>query len=135
MSKNTFLILMLALMAINSGCTATQSPNTNASVNTNTAAANQASLPPEFKTEPVPPSGNTTPGIPDPANANNVPKGTTPTPGIPDPTKMTPVPKGATPTPGIPDAATLKKQSKTLPMSSDNPAVTNSNVKQPVRKP
>ena len=135
MLRNAFLVFIFALIAISSACTATDAPNKNA--NTNVAVANQTNLPAEFSTEPVQPSGNTTPGIPDPANANNFPKGATPTPGIPDPTKMTPVPKGATPTPGIPDEATLKKQSRTLPMSSDIPATTNSdsNVNRRVRKP
>ena len=59
----------------------------------------------------IPPSLNTTPGIPDPKVANNVPKGVTPTPGIPSPDELKkPFKPGATPTPGIPDPETLRKQ-------------------------
>jgi hypothetical protein len=123
MSKNVLLILILALIAINFACSPVETTNTNA--NTNVIVTNQANLPPGFSTSPVPPSGNTTPGIPDPANINvsNGAKGAT-TPGIPDPANIgKPLPKGATPTPGIPDVNTLKRQS--------NPPLNNSAVKPP----
>jgi hypothetical protein len=142
MSKNVFFILMLAFVAISSACSSTE-PTTNTNANTNIVVTNQANLPPGFSTSPVPPSGNTTPGIPDPKNINvsNAPKGATPTPGIPDPKNMgKPLPKGATPTPGIPDVNTMKRQTNPpLSNSTDKPPTVNdmkSNTQtKTVRKP
>lgn len=132
---------MLALAAIISACGGAETTNTNA--NTNMLVTNQANLPAEFQTSPVPPSGNTTPGIPAPGSIDitNSQKGGTPTPGIPDPATIgkTPVPKGATPTPGIPDPATLKRQmNNPVSNTSATPPATEaeSNVKvKTVRKP
>ena len=74
-------------------------------------AVDNSNLPEGLSTQPIPPSANTTPGIPAPGEANNVPKGATPTPGIPSPEELRkPFKPGATPTPGIPDPATLRKQ-------------------------
>jgi hypothetical protein len=124
MSKSIFLILIVAMISACGGA------DTNSNAN-----ANQANLPPEFQQQPVTPSGNTTPGIPDPAGINmnvNNPKGT-PTPGIPDPANLTPK-KGATPTPGIPDEKTLREQMKKLYGNAN--ATPASNVKpKTVRKP
>lgn len=137
MSKNVFLILILALIAINSACSPADVPNTNA--NTNVVVNSPTNLPPGFSTSPVPPSGNTTPGIPAPGNVNisNGAKGAT-TPGIPAPGDVNKVPRGITPTPGI-SANSLKRQSNP-PLSDVNapPAMSdsNSNIKvRTVRKP
>jgi hypothetical protein len=109
--KKVLFITIISLVALNVACSTATAPGGNSNSVSNT---NPANIPPEFSTVPVTPSGNSTPGIPDPkiANVNNMPKGTTPTPGIPDPKTLgrTPVPKGATPTPGIPDPKTLKEQ-------------------------
>ncbi|HEY0462321.1 MAG TPA: hypothetical protein VGC97_24525 [Pyrinomonadaceae bacterium] len=108
--KKLLLVTFIFLVAIVSACTSANAPGGNTVSNSNSAT----NIPPEFSNKPVTPSGNSTPGIPDPStvNVNRMPTGTTPTPGIPDPKTIgkTPVPKGATPTPGIPDPETLKKQ-------------------------
>ena len=129
--------MILALIAINSACSSVETPNTNA--NTNVIVNNPTNLPPGFSTSPVPPSSNTTPGIPAPGNINisNGAKGAT-TPGIPDPANINKVPRGVTPTPGIP-ANSLKRQGNP-PLSEVNtpPTVSdsNSNIKvRTVRKP
>jgi hypothetical protein len=113
MKKNLF-IAFIFLVALNTACSTATAPGGNSNSASNSNANTAANIPPEFSTSPVTPSGNSTPGIPDPSsvNVNNMPKGTTPTPGIPDPKTIgkTPVPKGATPTPGIPDPKVLKEQ-------------------------
>jgi hypothetical protein len=111
--KNFLFVAFIFLAALVPACSTASAPSGNSnSANANTA--NQANIPPEFQVKPITPSGNSTPGIPDPnaVNMNSVPKGTTPTPGIPDPKTIgkTPVPKGATPTPGIPSPEELKRQ-------------------------
>jgi hypothetical protein len=136
MLRTILLILLFTLIAINLSCQTANTINTNS--NANAIIVNQSSLPPGFSTSPIQPSGNTTPGIPDPKtiNANNSPKGT-PTPGIPDPSKLGKnLPKGATPTPGIPDPNTLKTQ-KTPPFGNPNEVNVNSNIqpRQVRRKP
>lgn len=112
MLKTLSFIAFIFLIAINTACPTATAPNGNAVSNAN--STNPANIPPEFSNKPITPSGNSTPGIPDPntVNMNNMPKGATPTPGIPDTKTIgkTPVPKGATPTPGIPDEKTLKEQ-------------------------
>ena len=112
------LILMAALMAaILVGACASSTSNSNANANANQGAGlgnvsvDANNMPEGLSMSPVPPSTNTTPGIPDPKVANNVPKGATPTPGIPSPEELKkPFKPGATPTPGIPDPETLRKQ-------------------------
>lgn len=105
-------LFLLSSVVFISAC-GSGSPDSNANQsagigNTNIDANN---LPPGLSTSPIPPSANTTPGIPDPKNANSLPKGATPTPGIPDPqTLRKPFKPGATPTPGIPDPETLRRQ-------------------------
>ena len=131
MSKNVFLILIVAAAVMISACGGTDTTNSNAN-------ANQANLPPEFQAQPVTPSGNTTPGIPDPASINmnvNNPKGT-PTPGIPDPANLTPK-NGVTPTPGIPDEKTLREQMKNLQgnVNVNAAPISNSKVKTVRKKP
>jgi hypothetical protein len=127
--KFLFIFICLAVSA-NIACTSAESPNANVNANI------PANVPPEFSGNTVSPSGNSTPGIPDPnvVNANNVPKGATPTPGIPDPKDIgKPLPKGATPTPGIPDPETLKKQANTIIRDANlvnNPANVNKGAEQ-----
>lgn len=112
--KRILLVTFIFLISIVGACSTATAPGGNSNSASNPNSANQANIPPEFQTKPITPSGNSTPGIPDPStvNMNSLPKGATPTPGIPDPKSInkTPVPKGATPTPGIPDPETLKKQ-------------------------
>ena len=98
---------MCFTLALNFACSSTGTANTNSA---NVSATNQVdstNLPPGFSTSPIPPSANTTPGIPDPANANKVSLQNVP--GI-DPSKIgkTPQPKNTPPIPGIPDQETLK---------------------------
>jgi len=102
-------MVFIFFIVLCTACSTATAPN----ANSNTANTSNANIPPEFSTQPVTPSGNSTPGIPDPStvNMNSMPKGTTPTPGIPDPKNLNkPMKPGATPTPGIPDPETLKKQ-------------------------
>lgn len=112
--KNFLFLTFIFLVSIGAACSTATAPGGNANSASNPNSANQANIPPEFQTKPITPTGNSTPGIPDPStvNMNSLPKGATPTPGIPDPKTIgkTPVPKGATPTPGIPDPETLRRQ-------------------------
>jgi hypothetical protein len=114
LNKTVFTGLIFLIGLASAGCPTANAPNSNAAGPANANAAAPVNVPPEFKTSPLAPSGNATPGIPDPnsINANSVPKGATPTPGIPDPKTLnkTPVPKGATPTPGIPDPKAAREQ-------------------------
>jgi hypothetical protein len=113
MSKVLFLVLVISVSLFVAACGSTTETNVNAnnSAGTGPVPVDPNNLPPGLSTSPVPPSGNSTPGIPDPAAANNLPKGATPTPGIPDPSELRkPFKPGATPTPGIPDPETLRKQ-------------------------
>lgn len=111
MSRNFLIVIICFLLAINSAC----QNNDMSNANTNNNAAKSASLPTGYSNSPIPTTGNSTPGIPDPnsINANKPLTGTTP--GIPDTSKpgRTSVPKGATPIPGIPDEKTVPKLAKT----------------------
>ena len=133
MTKFFLSVTVAVFIMFNLACQSAAPPaaNTNsANVMTNVDPKN---MPPGLSTVPVAPSGNSTPGIPDPKSANVVvpSKGGTPIPGIPaNPGK--PLPKGATPTPGIPDPATLKKQMNGS-LSNANAARSNSNS--PANKP
>lgn len=130
MSKNVFLILIVAAFAMISACGGAETTNTNTNVN-----ANQGNLPPEFQAKPITPSGNTTPGIPaDPSVNLNNPNGT-PTPGIPDPKNINKVPRGTTPTPGIPDPATIKRQMQMLRNGNVNATPASNSKVKTVRKP
>ena len=110
------LLLVAALFsAMIAGACSSSGENSNANANQGAGVGNVSvdanNLPEGLSASPVPPSTNTTPGIPDPKVANNVPKGATPTPGIPSPDELKkPFKPGATPTPGIPDPETLRKQ-------------------------
>jgi hypothetical protein len=112
MSKSFVILFLLSLSAVGSACSSAGS-NTNANANApgvGNVNVDPNKMPEGFSTSPIPPSANTTPGIPDPKAANNIPKGT-PTPGIPDPANLRkPFKPGATPTPGIPDPETLRRQ-------------------------
>jgi len=126
-------IIVAVFFMFNLACQSGTTPavNTNsANVMTNIDPKN---MPPGLSTVPIAPSGNSTPGIPDPRSANVVvpSKGGTPIPGIPaNPGK--PLPKGATPTPGIPDPATLKKQ---MNGSLSNANAARSNINPAANKP
>ena len=107
-----FLVLFACAVFL-SGIACQSSTETNSTANRANANVNidPNNMPAGLSTQPITPTGNTTPGIPDPANANRTSAGGTPTPGIP-PANMLgkPLPKGATPTPGIPDPATIQRQ-------------------------
>ena len=109
MLRNFSIAVICFLSALNLGCQNTDTINANVNID------KPANLPPGFSNSPVPATGNSTPGIPDPnsIDANKPVTGTTP--GIPDTSKRgkTSVPKGATPIPGIPNEKTLPKLAKT----------------------
>lgn len=114
--KNYLLFVALFMMSLNSACTTAESPTTNANAVGSNVIQNidAKDLPPGFSTSPVPMTGST-PGIPDPndANANKIPTGNIP--GIPDTSKAgkTPQPKVTPPIPGIPDQETIRRQMNT----------------------
>ena len=108
MTRKILFVLTCSLFSFGLACQSATAPNAGANSANTLTNVDPRNMPPGLSGSPVPPSGNSTPGIPA-ANAAVPPKGATPTPGIPaDPGK--PLPKGATPTPGIPDPETLKKQ-------------------------
>jgi hypothetical protein len=107
------LLLWLAIFAV--ACGSSTETNSNVNVNQTVGTGNVTvdpnNLPEGLSASPIPPSANTTPGIPDPKNANAIPKGATPTPGIPSPADLKkPFKPGATPTPGIPSPEELRRQ-------------------------
>ena len=109
MKKFLFAIICFSF-AFNLACQSTTTePEANSA---NQSKVDTEKLPPEFSTSPAPPSGNSTPGIPDPKSidANASPeKGATPIPGIPSDAELNkPVKKGTTPTPGIPSEEEIK---------------------------
>ena len=114
MSKVLVGLLVLSFAVLISACASTGS-NSNANVNTQPPGSGNVNvdpnnLPEGLSTKPIEPSANTTPGIPDPKDANSVPKGATPTPGIPDPANLRkPFKPGATPTPGIPSPEEMRR--------------------------
>jgi len=113
MSKVFFLVVLLSIATFVGACSSASESNLNAnnSAGTGNVVLDANKLPEGLSNSPLPPSANTTPGIPDPKAANNVPKGATPTPGIPDPAEMKkPFKPGATPTPGIPSPEELRRQ-------------------------
>jgi hypothetical protein len=108
-------VVSFAIFGLACGSSTDTNTNTNANTNqivgTGNVSVDANNLPEGLSTSPIPPSADTTPGIPDPKVANNVPKGATPTPGIPDPeTLKKPFKPGATPTPGIPSPEELRRQ-------------------------
>jgi hypothetical protein len=111
MLKKVLFVFVFAAFLAGIACQTASAPGGNANKQNGNVNIDPKNMPAGLETQPIAPSSNTTPGIPDPANANKLPKGTTPTPGIPPPDQLgKPLPKGATPTPGIPDPATIKKQ-------------------------
>ena len=133
-------LTVLISAAIIGGCSSSGgNTNTNANLGAGTGnvAVDANNLPEGLSASPMPPSTNTTPGIPPPGQANNVPKGATPTPGIPSPEELRkPMKPGATPTPGIPPADELRKQMQrqtnvNAPPADDTPMM----KKKPVNKP
>lgn len=114
--RNYLFVLTLSFLFLNAACTTAESPTTNANMmgSNGIKNINVEDLPPEFSTSPVPMSGST-PGIPNPndANANKVPIGNIS--GIPDPSRVgkTPQLKKTPPIPGIPDQETIKRQMNT----------------------
>ncbi|HEV8590468.1 MAG TPA: hypothetical protein VGQ55_00070 [Pyrinomonadaceae bacterium] len=87
--------------------------NTGASANSNVATSlDPNKMPDGMSASPIPPSANSTPGIPAPGNVNVEPSpGGSPTPGIPDAANLNkPFKPGATPTPGIPSPEELRRQ-------------------------
>jgi len=132
MTKIILLITIGLLFIFNLACQSGTTPDANANSANTVTNIDQKNLPPGFSTVPITPSGNSTPGIPDPNSANVVipSKGGTPIPGIPaNPGK--PLTKGPTPIPGIPDAATLKKQmnGSLANANASNPPRSNTNSK------
>ena len=116
MMKNFLFIAFILTALFGAACSGESAPNGNS--NSASSSNTSTNVPPEFRDVNVPPSGNSTPGIP-PANQANVnlkpDSNGMIAPGIPAANKINkPVTKGATPTPGIPDPATLKKQANTL---------------------
>lgn len=117
MSNKFVLVLILVNFLTGLACSPASEKTSNSAKNTNIITnIDPKNLPPGLSASPIPPSANTTPGIPDPKSVNaNLQKGATPTPGIPDEKTLKKqitgtAPKGATPTPGIPDPEVLKKQ-------------------------
>ena len=111
MTKFFLSVTVAVFFMLNSACQSGTTPAANTNSANVVSNVDPKNMPPGLSTVPVAPSGNSTPGIPDPKSANVIvpSKGGTPIPGIPaNPGK--PLPKGATPTPGIPDPETLKKQ-------------------------
>lgn len=77
-------------------------------------------MPAGLNAQPLPPSANSTPGIP--AAVTNLPKGATPTPGIPDAAAIKRGMKpGVTPTPGIPSQEELRKAMNQRPTDVNKP--------------
>ncbi len=140
MIKNLLFIFICFSLTVTLACSAAPTPNTNVS-SVNAANLDPSNLPPGFSTNPVTMGTNSTPGIPNPndANANKIPTGNIP--GIPDTNKMgkTPQPKNTPPIPGIPDQETIKRQMNT-PLKDanivNNPPKTTTNANNsPAEKP
>lgn len=136
-------LLSFAIFAAACGSSTDSNSNVNQTGNSN-VAIDANSLPPGFSASPIPPSSNSTPGIPDPAIANQIPKGATPTPGIPGPDELRkPAKPGATPTPGIPSPEELRRQLQRNvnvdvnrpATSSDSPMMMKRKEPRPVNKP
>lgn len=114
-------------------CGSVEPQNSNAA-NTGTANAGPKELPQGMSTSPVPPSGNATPGIPDPKNANAV-TSNGPIPGI-DPKNANKPPKpGATPTPGIDPEAARRQMNQPSTLKGPPPPPANNPDKKPEKKP
>jgi hypothetical protein len=115
MLRKTLFGLIIASASLGLACGSSDNTSSNAN-SANTAGngpvviTNPANMPEGLSNKPVEPSGNATPGIPDPksVNTNNRPANV---PGISDANgMMKQLPKGTTPTPGIPSPEQIKKQ-------------------------
>ena len=147
MSKVLILLFALGVASFIAACGSTPESNVNnnqAVGNGNLTVVDNNNLPEGLSASPVPPSSNTTPGIPDPKVANAVPKGATPTPGIPDPAELRkPFKPGATPTPGIPSPEEIRRQmnrpatnvNAPLPAGSDTMMMKGRKSPRPVNRP
>ncbi len=115
MSKILIGSVLAAAAALSAGCGSEPAANSNINQNANMVInVDPKDLPPEFQPSPIAPSGETTPGIPAPGEANIMKPGGTPTPGIPDPANINkPMKPGATPTPGIPSPDEIRKMLNT----------------------
>lgn len=140
MIRNLFFGFICLSLTATLACSTAPTPNANVT-GVNAANLDPANLPPGFSTSPVTMGTNSTPGIPNPndANANKIPTGNIP--GIPDTNKMgkTPQPKNTPPIPGIPDQETIKRQMNT-PLKDanivNNPPKTTTNANNsPAEKP
>jgi hypothetical protein len=110
MLRKVLFVFICAAFLSGIACQPSSAPNANANRANGNVNIDPKNMPAGLSTSPIPPTSNTTPGIPDPANANRSSAGGTPTPGIPDKNKIgKPLPIGATPTPGIPDETTRKR--------------------------
>jgi hypothetical protein len=110
MLKKVLFVFICAAFLSGIACQPPNGPNANANRANGNVNIDPKNMPAGLSTGPISPSSNTTPGIPDPANANRTGAGGTPTPGIPANNMIgKPLPKGVTPTPGIPDEATRKR--------------------------
>ena len=132
MLRKFFYVLVCFLLTVNLACSTAETPTGNVST-TNAVNVDSANLPQGFSTSPIPLGTNSTPGIPNPndANANKMPSGNIP--GIPDTNKMgkTPQPKNTPKIDGIPDQETIKRQMNT-PLKDvnvvNNPSKSQTNV-------
>ena len=64
--KKILFITLIFLVALNTACSTATAPSGNSNSASNSNSNTAANIPPEFSTSPVVPSGNSTPGIPDP---------------------------------------------------------------------
>jgi|SRR5215204_5231727 len=144
-------VVLLSFGVLAFGCSSSTNTNTNSNANTNqvigvgNVAVDANNLPEGLSTSPLPPSANTTPGIPAANSVNVNTKGATPTPGIPDPeTLKKPMKPGATPTPGIPSPEELRRQlqqrsnvnvNEPPPASDDSMMMKSRKSPRPVNKP
>lgn len=142
MMRKILFVLTCSLFSFGLACQSAPAPNGGANSANTVTNIDPQNMPPGLSGSQVPPSGNSTPGIPA-SNAAVPPKGGTPTPGIPA-NAGKPLPKGATPTPGIPDPETLKRQmnqpvgninSANPPRSDANTASGGENQTRTVRRP
>ena len=148
MSRLFTTLLLLSFTAFISACgssteTSNANTNTNEAVGVGNVTVDANNLPEGLSVNPIPPSANTTPGIPDPKAANTMTKGATPTPGIPDPAALKkPFKPGATPTPGIPSPEEIRRQMQRnvnvnapLPPGSDTMMMKGRKSPAPVNRP
>ncbi|MEP6944575.1 MAG: hypothetical protein ABJA02_01570 [Acidobacteriota bacterium] len=121
--KLSILVTVFVAASFSFACGSSGPANSNANTsNSNTAVKiDSANMPNGLSNQPLPPSANSTPGIP--ATVSNLPKGATPTPGIPDAANLKKGMKpGVTPTPGIPSQEEIRKALGQRPIDVNKPA-------------